>query len=394
MRKRLTVAFVLLTLAVLATAGLVCSAAVRDLINEQQTSQLQTDARLIARLANAQLRDGEPIDRAFVQQVVPPNMQVTVTARSQRVSVNGEGYERGGEQLAETATVGEARVELRQSESVVSDIFARSIGIMLVTLLLLLILAAVAAWWLARMLSEPFVRLALAADALGRGRFDLDLPDSNIREVQAISRSLSSTAGHLQEALVNDREFVRHASHVLRTPLTGLRLELEDLSQRQDVDEDVRQTAQRSMGDVRVLDETVEELIAFTRSRRLAAGSEVSLHDLARHVGRRWREILPPEAEVRVFVEGEDRPLTPGPVEQILDHVLEDIVDLHAGQVTMRCDGQRDLLGISITVYGATRDVGSTVALERALSLAEAMGGRITGETTDELGLVVLLPWR
>ncbi|HRD61866.1 MAG TPA: hypothetical protein PL137_13235, partial [Nocardioides sp.] len=82
---------------------------------------------------------------------------------------------------------------------------------------------------------QPFRQLAVAAGQLGRGRFDLDLPRTRIPEARAIRDALLTSAGQLQERLTSEQAFAEHASHVLRTPLTGLRLELEDLAGRPDV---------------------------------------------------------------------------------------------------------------------------------------------------------------
>ncbi|WP_442940108.1 histidine kinase dimerization/phospho-acceptor domain-containing protein [Nocardioides sp. B-3] len=48
---------------------------------------------------------------------------------------------------------------------------------------------------------------------------------------------------------------------MLRTPLTGLRLELEELSERPDLNDDVRRSAARSPADAERLETTVSQLL-------------------------------------------------------------------------------------------------------------------------------------
>ena len=117
-------------------------------------------------------------------------------------------------------------------------------------------------------LSRPFRDLAESAAALGRGRFDIEAPRSRIPEVVSISDSLRASSLRLQKSLRRDRDFFHHASHVLRTPLTGMRLELEELTLRGDLDADVRRTTARCLSDVERLDCTIAELLELRpRSR-------------------------------------------------------------------------------------------------------------------------------
>ena len=77
--------------------------------------------------------------------------------------------------------------------------------------------AALVGFLMALLLARPFRQLAGAAGQLGRGRFDLDLPRTDVPEAKAISHALLTSAGQLQERLASEQSFAEHASHVLRT---------------------------------------------------------------------------------------------------------------------------------------------------------------------------------
>ena len=102
---------------------------------------------------------------------------------------------------------------------------------MLFTLLLLVsTVAGLIGYVAARQLARPLEQLADAAGALGRGRFDLDLPKTRMPEAQAIGSALRTSAVQLESRIRRERSFSEQASHELRTPITTLRLELEDLT--------------------------------------------------------------------------------------------------------------------------------------------------------------------
>jgi hypothetical protein len=143
------------------------------------------------------------------------------------------------------------------------------------------------------------------------------------------------------------------------------------------------------------LNGVVDQLLAESRNRPLVAGAEIDLQSLATQIGHRWREGVAEETSVRVYVDdGADEQLTPGPVEQLLDHLLVDVVALDPREVSLRFSGQGNYVRIRVTGADAGAHGGDAHALDRALSVTEAMGGRINGDLMAERGLEILLPRR
>ena len=173
------------------------------------------------------------------------------------------------------------------------DYYADDLWSLLMLGALVALLAGLVGWWLAVRLSEPFTRLAGAAAALGRGRFDLALPaDDRSRRRRPSPGRCGCSAAQLEARLAREREFAEHASHVLRTPLTGLRLELEDLTLRDDVPADVKDAARRCIERVDAVNASAGELVALTRSAALVEGAETTVADLARQVAQEWSDQL------------------------------------------------------------------------------------------------------
>ena len=271
------------------------------------------------------------------------------------------------------------------------DYYADDLWSLVMLVALVALLAGLVGWWLAVRLSEPFTRLAGAAAALGRGRFDLSLPHTTVPEAQAIARALRVSAAQLEARLAREREFAEHASHVLRTPLTGLRLELEDLTLRDDVPADVQDAARRCIERVDAVNTSAGELVALTRSAALVEGAETTVADLARHVAQEWSDQLAGRREVSAVVEGDlSLRLTPGPMEQLLDLVLAD-VRRGSGPARLVFIGEDGHVRVRLAP-GTVPGDGKRDGLDAASVLAGSQGGRVTGVDGGEVE--VLLPRR
>ncbi len=258
--------------------------------------------------------------------------------------------------------------------------------------LLVAILAGLAGWWFAVRLTAPFASLAGAAAALGRGRFDLQLPETRIPEARAIGQALKVSAAQLEGRLARERDFAEYASHELRTPLTALQLELEDLTLRDDVPDDAKAAARRCMQRVDDVNAAAGELVSITRQGALVEGGAVALSELATHVTQAWADRLADERRtVTARADGDlDVTFTPGPVEHVLELVLGDVVG-GTGPVRLRLRRRR--LPRPDLRPARRRLPAPHPGLTAARQLAESQGGRITGDL-DDAGLDILMPRR
>jgi signal transduction histidine kinase len=93
---------------------------------------------------------------------------------------------------------------------------------------LTLILSAVL-YLMTRTITRPLGKLAIAADAVGRGALVEPLPEEGGREVQAATRAFNSMQERLRRYLDSRTRVLAAMSHDLRTPLTRLRLRVESI---------------------------------------------------------------------------------------------------------------------------------------------------------------------
>ena len=276
--------------------------------------------------------------------------------------------------------------------------------------------------------TRPLAELRTAAARLGTGDLSARAPPAGPPEVRALAVTFNEMAGRLGELVLAQQRFVADASHQLRSPLTALRLRLDNLqlSQPQAAPDleavttevlrlsrlvDGLLTIARAEGtrnvqtavDVgAVVDERCLAWSALAEERqvRLAIGSPVPA---------RWAD-LPPGA----VGPGGDVPVpvaraVPGDLEQILDNLLANALDATPAGGSVTLSVERD--GPDVTVHvrdsgpgmsdddrarafdrfgqgpGSSRNGGAGLGLAIVEQLVRASGGRIRLLANDGGGL-------
>lgn len=200
---------------------------------------------------------------------------------------------------------------------------------------------AVVGWGIARSVTRPIRQLNESAARFASGDLSTtDEPSGGPPEVRALADTLSTMARRLDELLRTQRMFVADASHQLRTPLTALRLRLENL-------QSTLPSASAAELDAAV-DETdrlaslVGDLLQLARAEEHPA---VATADLARLTADRvdtWTAAA--EARDVTLVQGtavDAAPVeaVPGAIEQMLDNLLDNAVNAApGGTVTVTVD--------------------------------------------------------
>lgn len=199
----------------------------------------------------------------------------------------------GEEILASAAPVYRAgrvvgAVRLTQSVGAVNDATRRTTLAILAVGLAVLVVALLVAFLLARGIALPIVRLDAAAQRIAGGDLDARAPIEGSGEQRSLAQSFNTMTGRLSRAFQSQREFAADASHQLRTPLTGLRLRLEEAraaTNRADLEREI----DAGLREVDRIAQTVDELLVLSRTgERDTPGEVVDLEDVATAAGRRW----------------------------------------------------------------------------------------------------------
>ena len=196
---------------------------------------------------------------------------------------------------------------------------------------------------LARWTTRPLRALGDRAGDFGRGalhvRADLDGPP----EVAALAARFNDMADRLDELVASQRRFVADASHQLRTPLTALRLRLENLDPRDEGENSARDAA---LTEVARLSRLVDGLLVLAR----AEGRRVEREpiDVVEVVTDRQQAWAPLAAEQEVDLRLGAMPatafvsVTPGMLEQVLDNLIANALEASPAGGVVECRVVRD----------------------------------------------------
>ena len=188
------------------------------------------------------------------------------------------------------------------------------------------ILAAVAlvAFSLARWITRPLRTLEAATDQLAEGQLTTP-PDATAGppELRRLAASFARTATRLQHLLGAQQAFASEASHQLKTPLTALRLRLENFEPH--LDPRAHGSLEEAVGEVERLGRMVQGLLALARLENAATTPEpVDLDAVVAERVAMW-EPLAAEQYVALDITGSPAGQVwaiPGALEQIIDNLL------------------------------------------------------------------------
>ena len=211
-----------------------------------------------------------------------------------------------------------------------------------------ILVAAAAGVFLARSMALPLGRLEATVDRFGRGQLSSRANESEgPAEVRSLARQFNHMAAQLDDLVEAQKRFVADASHQLRSPLTALRLRLENLEATAG---EADQESIAAVGrEVQRLSRIVDGLLTLGR-----AGEEQSKKvdvDVTAVIEERcdaW-SALAAEKGVAIVAGGRSTPevhrrLQAGDLDQIIDNLLANAVEVSPPEsritVALQLDGQ------------------------------------------------------
>ncbi len=323
LRSGLSLAFAYVLLLAILALGLPLALGVDDRVGTEVRAQARSQADVVAATASDLLTDRAALDRlartaggSVRGRVTVVDSRGRVLADSTDVEAVGESYRARPEFRA--ALTGRAVQDTRDSRTLDQRILATAVpvlrsgrpagavrvtqsaeaidraerrsllGLAALAAVVLLIGLGVGAL-LARAISRPLRRLDATARRIAEGDMDQRAQVEGSREQRSLARAFNTMTDRLAESLDSQRRFVADASHQLRTPLTGLKLRMEEA--RAETNEPaVRAEIDAGLAEVDRLSAIVEELLLLSSAGERSVSPEwIDLTEAARDARMRWR---------------------------------------------------------------------------------------------------------
>ncbi|HSX96689.1 MAG TPA: HAMP domain-containing sensor histidine kinase [Streptomyces sp.] len=244
----------------------------------------------------------------------------------------------------------------------------------------------------ARRLTAPLRQLNEMASKMSDGDLTARSAVTGPQETQTLARTLNQAGERLDTLIASQRIFVADASHQLRTPLTALRLSLDNIADGTD-DEFVREDVEQATAEVVRMSRLVNGLLVLARAEaKVTAAEPLSLREVIRERLDVWRPAAD-ERGVTITLRGsaDGRPLvlaSPGHLDQVLDNVLSNALEVSpdGATITVSVETRGDEVVLSVLDEGpGMSDAEKSRAFDRFWR-----GQGLTGRSGSGLGLAVV----
>ncbi|MFF5927672.1 sensor histidine kinase [Streptomyces hydrogenans] len=245
----------------------------------------------------------------------------------------------------------------------------------------------------ARLLTKPLRQLNDMASRFGDGDLTARSPVTGPQETRTLARTLNQGAERLDTLVASQRIFVADASHQLRTPLTALRLSLDNIADGVD-DEFVREDVEQATAEVVRMSRLVSGLLVLARAEaKVSAPEPLALRELVEERLKVWRPAAD-ERGVTIVLTGDadDRARVlagAGNLDQVLDNVLSNALEVSPdrGTITVRVEtGGPEEAVLEVLDQGPGMS-----AAEQARAFDRFWRGQgLTGRSGSGLGLAIV----
>ncbi|MFF4504719.1 sensor histidine kinase [Streptomyces sp. NPDC001401] len=307
------------------------------------------------------------------------NLVITVPAREATAAGAGKG-----------PVVGAVRIKYSTDELThrLWTIWGFRAGLAVAVLGVAALIGAVAA----RRITAPLRELNSMASKFSDGDLTARSPVTGPPETQTLARTLNQGAERLDTLVASQRIFVADASHQLRTPLTALRLSLDNIADGVD-DEFVREDVEQATAEVVRMSRLVNGLLVLARAEaKVTAAEPLPLGEIVDERLSVWRPAAD-ERGVTITLRGsaDGRPAVlagPGHLDQVLDNVLSNALEVSpdGSTITVRIEPSGDEVVLSVLDQGpGMSDAEKSRAFDRFWR-----GQGLTGRSGSGLGLAVV----
>ena len=297
---------------------------IRDRVGAEVKSQAVSQAELIAVTLEDELRTREGLEEVTASAAEQVRGRVIVVGPEGRLVADSDGDERLGLDYStrpeiEQALADDPEQQQRDSQTLGRSILATAVpvrrpgtgevvgavrvtqdveavngatwratlGLIAIGALVLILGLGLGAV-IAGQVAGPVRRLDEAARRVAEGDLSARAKVEGGAEQQRLARTFNDMTSRIERLLSSQREFVADASHQLRTPLSGLRLRLEE-ARASTADPEAHEEIDAGLRELYRLSAMVSELLVLSQAGEVDAPPEpVDLEDAARRAEARW----------------------------------------------------------------------------------------------------------
>lgn len=424
MRNRLLLVLVAISISIVALYGIPRVFVVADLVRDSERDKAEASAHLVA-VVLGEYESRSIVTSADLHVLVTDSIErIVYTAPNGTVTSSGPALDATADDVTISKAVpGGGSLTFTRSGVPIAKAVREALTPLVSIGLGLVLLSVVIGLILARRLSAPFVQLATASREFGEGRLDIPVENYTIPEAQAIAHALHESGQALKERIRREHEFAANASHQLRTPITALRLELEDLSLWTSTPAPVAEQLGRALAEIDRLTEAIQQLLEHARGQVPGASTRVPVDSLLTDAAKRWQ---PQASAADRIIKADtapcprDRPgvRAPAPASQILDVLVHNALRHGQGTIRLTATAERGYLKITVadegprplrnnifdrkyrprpskngpSAAGSSTTHGEGIGLSLASELAEALNGHLVLGTGPTTAFTLMLP--
>lgn len=265
-------------------------------------------------------------------------------------------------------------------------------------------MAIVVALLFARTVSKPLDNLRATTDILASGDLTATATEKGPGETRQLARSFNVMAKRLGGLMDRQRSFAGDASHQLRTPLTALRLRLEQASELITSSPELAQIhIDEALNETDRLTHLTEQLLRLARAEGAVLEKEnIDVNEIVRDRAQEW-QYLADEREVEIIVQAPDNLMVEAnqlAVREIIDNYMDNALEVAPpkSQITLTVLVLADVVEIVVSDSGrgmsqqqrerafdrfwradvdSNRRTGSGLGLAIVAQLAQASGLRV-----------------